>query len=126
MTLDEGLKEVNIPLYDRPKAYKLMQDGITQRFEYSIDSFWKFLKFYLEIISKISIESPSPKVVFRQVLQSMLITEYEFRILIDCVTERNLTSHTYDEKTAKKIQDHIPLYYVTMKIILDRLQCDHN
>ncbi len=103
-----------------------MQDGITQRFEYSIDSFWKFLKFYLEIISKISIESPSPKVVFRQVLQSMLITEYEFRILIDCVTERNLTSHTYDEKTAKKIQDHIPLYYVTMKIILDRLQLDQN
>ncbi len=123
-TLDEGLQEIEIPIPDRPKAYKLMRDGVTQRFEYSIDLFWKFLKIYLEKIHLTILESPSPNKILRLSLNFKLITDPEFDILCKCVNDRNLTSHTYDENTAEKIQQHIPLYHATMRIIVDRLEID--
>ena len=125
-TLKEGLDEVEMPIVDRPKAYKLMRDGVTQRFEYCIDLFWKFFKLYCDVVSKISIESPSPNKIVRLLLNLRFISDQESNILFMCVTERNLTSHTYDEKTAEKIHEHIPLYYVTMKSIVDRLDIAAN
>jgi nucleotidyltransferase substrate binding protein (TIGR01987 family) len=124
-TLQEGIQEMSLPLPGRPKAYLLMRDGVTQRFEYCIDSYWKFFKFYLEMVSKIIIEQPiSPKIIFREALYLKLISEAEHKVLNHSVTQRNLTSHTYDEKTAEKIHEHIPLYYQTMKTILDRLNIE--
>lgn len=121
LTLEEGLEEVEIPIPNRPKAYKLMRDGVTQRFEYCIDSFWKFFKIYIETVQKVSIESPSPRTILRLSLDFKLIRDDECDTLLDCVSDRNLTSHTYNEDTAEKIQNHIPSYCVTMKTIIDRL-----
>ena len=122
LTLEEAIIEIKIPIANRPKAYKLMRDGVTQRFEYCIDLFWKFLKNYLEIIQKDSIELPSPNKIIRRSLNLHVITDAESDILFKCITERNLTSHTYDEKTAEQIQQHIPFYHLTMKNITDRLE----
>ena len=123
-TLKEGLQEIEIPIPNRPKAYKLMRDGVTQRFEYCIDLFWKFLKNYLETVQKSSVELPSPNKIIRLSLNLNVITDAESDVLFKCITERNLTSHTYDEKTAKKIQEHIPFYHETMQAIVDRLKID--
>ena len=125
LTLEEGLQEIEKPLPDRPKAYKLMRDGVTQRFEYCIDLFWKFLKNYLEIVQKMSVETPSPNKIIRLSLNLKLITDAEFDVLFRCVYDRNLTSHTYDENTAEKIQEHIPLYHATMQAIVCRLEIDN-
>jgi glucan phosphorylase len=57
-------------------------------------------------------------------LDSKLITGDECEALLDSVSERNLTSHTYNEETAERIQQHIPFYYGTMKAIIDRLKID--
>jgi len=75
---------------------------------------------YLEVIEKLSIESPSPRTILRLSLGSKLINGNECDILLDCVSERNLTSHTYDEEVARRIQNHIPLYYETMRVIVGR------
>ncbi len=123
-TLDEGIKEFAIPLPERPKAYKLMRDGVTQRFEYCIDTFWKLLKIHLELIIVIDIELPSPTNILRLASKSNVMTDDELKILLDCLTDRNLTSHTYDEKIAEKIYQHIPLYYQTMKNVVDRLKLE--
>ena len=122
LTLEEGLIEIQISIPDRPKAYKLMRDGVTQRFEYCIDFFWKFLKIYLTKIHNASIELPSPSKILRLSSKLDVITDAELDVLLDCITERNLTSHTYNEKTAEKIQQHIPFYLLTMKNITDRLE----
>ena len=122
-TLENGLKELKGPiLNDNPQLYKLMRDGLIQRFEYSIDTFWKFLKIYLESQQKITIEGPSPRVVLRLSLNSQLLNEDEFKILLNCISDRNLTSHSYNEEIAEKIQHQIPLYYTTMKNIIDKLR----
>ena len=98
-----------------------MRDGIIQRFEYSIDSFWKFLKIYLETDRGMAIEPSSPRSVLRVSLTHQLVTQEEFKILEDCVSDRNLTSHTYNEKIAEEIYAHIPRYYRTMKAVIDRV-----
>lgn len=47
-----------------PEEYSLeMCDSAIQRFEYSIDTFWKFLKIYLQEHLKIQIESASPRAI---------------------------------------------------------------
>ena len=101
---------------------KLMRDGMIQRFEYSIDNFWKFLKIYLEIIKQIPIELPSPREILKLALNRVLITDDEYKILILAISDRNLTSHTYNEALAEEIQEHLLSYYLTMQAIIDRLQ----
>jgi nucleotidyltransferase substrate binding protein (TIGR01987 family) len=120
-TLKEGIDEIESYQVEMPKVHTLMRDGVIQRFEYCIDSFWKFFKIYLEMVEKISVESPSPRTILRLSSDSKLISDNEYKILLNCVSERNLTSHTYDEALARKIHNHIPLYYETMKGIMDRL-----
>lgn len=92
-----------------------------QRFEYSIDSFWKFLKMYLEDIQKVSIESASPKAILKICWSLKMFDDVEYDILLKCVSDRNLTSHSYNEDMAERIQEHIPLYYQTMKAVVDKL-----
>jgi nucleotidyltransferase substrate binding protein (TIGR01987 family) len=128
VTLGEGIQELedegflDQPAADTSKMYKLMRDGVIQRFEYCIDSFWKFFKVYLETVQKIPIESSTPRAMLRLVVSAQLMSDEECGILLDCIAERNLTSHTYNEEMAAIIQSHIPLYYNTMSVVIDRLR----
>lgn len=130
LTLGEGLEELEDKEFftqtgsDTPKIYKLMRDGVIQRFEYCIDTFWKFFKVYLETAQEIPIESSTPRAILRLALSAQLMSDEECSILLDCIADRNLTSHTYNEETAEKIQTHIPLYYRTMKVVVERLSID--
>jgi len=99
-----------------------MRDSAIQRFEYSIDTFWKFLKIYLQEIKKIDIEGSSPRSILRQSLHNQIINEDEFNTLISGIVDRNLTSHSYNEELAEKIIQHLPLYYSKMNTILQRIQ----
>lgn len=76
---------------------------------------------YLEINQKVTIESPSPRMILKLSSKLKIISDKECDILLDCVTDRNLTSHSYDEETAEKIQSLIPLYYETMYHITKRI-----
>lgn len=102
----------------------LIRDSIIKRFEYCIDSFWKFLKLYLEEVQKIDVEIASPRNILRLSLESGIITNSEHKILVDAISDRNLTSHSYNEVLAHKIQQRIPPYFVTMKTILNKLCID--
>ena len=119
-TLNEGLEELEALKANQSKAHRLMRDGVIQRFEYCIDTFWKFLKVYLERVQKVHIEQPSPRIILRISLKMALISDKECDALVDCVADRNLTSHTYNEEIAEKIQGHVFRYYITMKSIMDR------
>lgn len=121
LTLTEGLAELET-VSSKAKEYSLMRDGVIQRFEYSIDSFWKFIKIYLEMIQKVSVEASSPRAILKLALASRLIDEAEYDILLDSVADRNMTSHTYNEEMAEKIQMHIPKYYMTMKAVIERVR----
>lgn len=121
LTLESGLTIFDNDEIMDHELYGLMRDGVIQRFEYSIDTFWKFLKLYIEIKHGVVVEPPSPRAVLRTSLTTQLVTQEELDSLEDCVSDRNLTSHSYNEEVADKIYTHIPRYYQVMKAIVDRL-----
>lgn len=102
-----------------PEEYILeVRDSIIQRFEYSIDPFWKFLKIYLQEQLKVTLESTTPRAIIREALNVNLISEQDSKLLMDCITSHNETSHTYNEFLAKQVIDSIPDYYNIMHKIM--------
>ncbi len=105
-----------------PDEYILeVRDSIIQRFEYSIDTFWKFLKLYLQEYLKVTLESTTPRAIIREAINASLISEQDAPILMDCITSRNETSHTYNEFLAQQVVDSVPDYYQVMHKIIKNI-----
>lgn len=80
--------------------------GIIQNFEFVYELTWKTLKLILE---SRNIEAPFPRVVFEEAFKQGLLEGNE--IWADIIEERNLSSHTYDLKLAKKLYRAIHTRY---------------
>ena len=83
--------------------------GLVQFFEITFELAWKLLKDYLE---EQGFVVKSPKETIKQALQFDLIKQGH--TWIDALADRNLTTHTYDEKTAIAVDtkirnDYFPL-----------------
>lgn len=100
--------------------YEVLRDSIIQRFEFTIDTFWKFLKEHLLIALKLNVQGASSRVVFRMCLNENIITNQEFNHCIGMIEDRNRTSHTYDETIAEQILERIPEHYALLKMIMNR------
>jgi nucleotidyltransferase substrate binding protein (TIGR01987 family) len=98
--------------------HETCRDSCIQRFEYTFDAFWKFIKLYLEECEKIELESSSPRHILKAAENLDLFLQYEnLGFLLEALSHRNLTSHSYSVQTAEKIVSEIPLYYQTMHAI---------
>lgn len=123
-TLDEILQhslELKNSQNTDPLSKRLVRDSTIKRFEYSIDTFWKFLKLYLEKKQSVVFQPPAPREVIRVAWQTGLMIEEEYDVLFKCVADRNLIAHSYNESLADQIEMRIPKYYSTMKAIIDRI-----
>ena len=65
-TLHESLEVIRNPKYK--ELHNELRDSVIKRFEYSMDTFWKYLKEYLGSEHKINIIISSPKAIFRESL----------------------------------------------------------
>lgn len=98
----------------------IVRDAAIQRFEYSFESFWKFIKEYLRI--KEGIISYSPKSCFREVFTVGMINEDETIKLLEMTDDRNMTSHTYKEEVAQIIYGKLQEYSRLMEDITARFK----
>ncbi|WP_367363957.1 HI0074 family nucleotidyltransferase substrate-binding subunit [Candidatus Tisiphia endosymbiont of Nedyus quadrimaculatus] len=91
-------------------------DATIQRFEFTIELFWKLLRVILE--SK-GVAVQYPKDVLREAFKGHLIDHEQewLKMLLD----RNITSHTYDEQLADKIYNNIKSYIPTLRSTFDKL-----
>jgi nucleotidyltransferase substrate binding protein (TIGR01987 family) len=105
-----------------PEEYIIeVRDSVIQRFEYSIDTFWKFLKVYLQDHLKVTLEATVPRAIIREALTANLLSEQDSLILMKSITSRNETSHTYNESLAQEVVNNIPEYYEVMHKILQNI-----
>lgn len=105
------------------KIYEMCSDSCIYRFKYSFDAFWKFIKLYLEECENIELENNSPRYIFKTAENTEILLKHEnLDILIQALSDRNLTSHSYNVEIAEKIVGHIPLYYQTMHLIITQLK----
>lgn len=86
----------------------ILRDALIQRFEFSFELVWKFLKVYLEDQGIQNINSP--KSVLKAAFTEELIIEED--TWLEMLKDRNLTSHIYDEKTAIQISNRIIDKYI--------------
>jgi nucleotidyltransferase substrate binding protein (TIGR01987 family) len=81
----------------------IQQAGTIQFFEMSFELAWKSVKDYLQEQGFIDIKSP--KATIKKAFEISLIEDGH--LWLEALENRNLATHTYDEKTAKKIYDLI-------------------
>ena len=113
----ENLKEIRWKqrFENFDKSYKLLKKysnqeitteleraGIIQFFEMTFELAWKVLKDYLESEGYMV---KSPRETVKQAFQKGLIDNGH--IWIDALSNRNLTTHTYDEELATKMTSEI-------------------
>ena len=98
----------------------IVRDATIQRFEYTFEALWKFLKEYLK--EREGIVSNSPKSCFREIFSLGFITEEETVKFLEMTDRRNDTSHTYKEEVAQIIYSKIPEYFSEMKGLLKKFQ----
>ena len=80
--------------------------GLIQFFEMTFELSWKLLKDYME---EEGFTVKTPRQVIKQAFQSEFITDGH--VWIDALADRNLIVHTYQEETARKIEQKIRQEY---------------
>ncbi len=98
----------------------LVRDATIQRFEYTFEAFWKFLREYLK--EKEGIIANTPKEVFRAIFQAGFLTEEETIQFLEMTDSRNDTSHTYKEVVSQIIFQKTSGYATLMKSLLSKFE----
>ena len=103
----------------QPDLVDIFRDSNIQRFEYSFELSWKFMKFVLEKYeSELEIRSP------RQVLKAAFRTWYidDLQAWFHMCDDRNATSHEYEEDTAMQVYKNIPKAFEQMQKFYELIQ----
>lgn len=101
---------------------QIIRDGMIQRYEFSIELLWKFVRIFLKDTMNLSVEKHGPNPTFTAAREVNFISFDEFDTLSELIFDRNETSHTYFEPTAIAIAERIPAHYQVMKKIFDRIK----
>lgn len=91
----------------QPITTELERAGIIQFFEMTFELAWKVLKDYLEAQEYLV---KSPRETVKQAFQIGLIDNGH--VWMDALSNRNLTTHTYDEELANKMTNEIIRMYL--------------
>ena len=103
---DKSYKLIN-KYAKQPITTELERAGIIQFFEMTFELAWKVLKDYLEAQEYLV---KSPRETVKQAFQIGLIDNGH--VWMDALSNRNLTTHTYDEELANKMTNEIITMYL--------------
>jgi nucleotidyltransferase substrate binding protein (TIGR01987 family) len=118
LTLKKG-KPVEQYSYDQ--LYKAFRESMIQRFEFSTELFWKYLKIYVERIAE-PIEYNAPAPVIREAFTAGILNEDEAENALEMIKDRNRTSHIYKEEIAEELTAKIPHHAQLMISVANRLK----
>jgi len=102
---------LNPPLENRVNI-----DATIQRFEFTFELAWKFLKDYF---AERGLQLNYPKEIIMEAFAVGLIDDEATWITM--LADRNLTTHTYDEKLANEIYMRIRKYVPQLRKLLDKV-----
>jgi nucleotidyltransferase substrate binding protein (TIGR01987 family) len=90
-----------------PDSHAGRTDAVIQRFEFSIELFWKTLK---HLLAASGIEAKTPKACLQEAFAAGWLGDDD-AVWIAMLKDRNLTSHTYKEDLAEEISGRIKAVY---------------
>ncbi|BCS81747.1 nucleotidyltransferase substrate binding protein [Anaerocellum diazotrophicum] len=93
----------------------IIMDGAIQRFEFVFELSWKLMREYLKYTG---LEINNPRTVIKYAYQNGIIEDGDKWLKM--LSDRNMTSHLYDQKMAYEIYQNIKLEYVELfrKLVL--------
>ncbi len=118
--LENAVKRLDEAINDSLE-YKLdsLKDSVIQRFEFTLELCWKGMKIYLN--SEGVLGATSPRATIREAFSNSLIEDGQ--VWMDMLNDRNLTSHTYNQKMADEIYENIVNeYFEEIKKLLEMLK----
>ena len=107
--------------FDPERMLISLRDSMIQRFEYTVEVLWKYLKFHLDIKEKALKDLSSPRAVIKTACHYGIINEAEAESFMHMIDSRNMTSHIYKEEVAQLLSDQLPGFYILMTTLKDRL-----
>lgn len=112
----EELSKALISLEQALTAEKtdISRDASIQRFEFCVELSWKSAK------KAMGTSTAAPKQVIREMAQSGLIEDVEF--WLKSIDQRNLSSHTYNQKLAEEVYAFANTFLSPAKHLLIKLQ----
>jgi len=109
LRLEEALKE--------DQQNSLVVDGTIQRFEFTIELYWKTLK---RLLLSEGIDAKTPRETLKEAFQVGWLEDE--KAWLQMLKDRNETSHVYDEEMALKILANIKQYFPEMKTTFVKLK----
>lgn len=100
--------------------YYFFRDSAIQRFEFTVEIFWKTIKSFLK--EKDGIDCRTPKNCIREFFSAGHLNEEETILLLGMIDDRNLTSHTYREEVAESIFSRLNKYIDALDEIVSYLK----
>ncbi len=100
--------------------YRFFRDSSIQRFEFTVEIFWKLLKSIVK--DSEGIICNSPKSCIREFFASGHIKESSAKLLMEMIDDRNMTSHTYHEEVAEIIFSKLKSYISGMTYIYEAIK----
>jgi nucleotidyltransferase substrate binding protein (TIGR01987 family) len=97
-----------------------MRDAAIQRFEFTIELFWKVLK---KILQYEKVDANSPRDVLQKAFQIKLIDDEA--MWLSMLDDRNNTSHVYKEEDADRIFMHSKLYLSVFERTYQKLKAQY-
>ena len=97
-----------------------IENGIIQKFEYSIELCWKLIKKFLQ--QEDGIDAKTPKQSVKEFYLAGYIGEDHYLKLIDMIDDRNSMSHIYDEDEFRRITEKFPGYVKVFEKIVQSIE----
>ena len=97
-----------------------MKNGQVQKFEISIELFWKTIKKFLYDIH--GIDAVSPKITIKQLYMTKYVDEKNYETLLEMINDRNRLSHVYNEKQFNEIYSRLSEYLSIMNKIVAAIE----
>ena len=102
-SIDKALTNLKDALSQEMDEYR--RDGVIQRFEYTFELSWKFMQ---RILKEEGVIASSPMQIFREAFKAELISDFD--LWAKLLKQRNLTVHTYNEKTANEVFESAKIF----------------
>ncbi len=100
--------------------YNFFRDSAIQRFEFTVEIFWKTIKNYLKEIE--GIDCRSPKSCIRDFFATGKLNENETVLFLEMIDDRNMTSYTYKEEVSEIIFSKLGRYIDKLEDIYFKLK----
>lgn len=108
--LERALKRLEEAL-DEKEVNSLYIDGTIQRFEFTVELYWKTLK---RLLKEEGVDTKTPRETLKQAYAVGWIKNEQ--AWLQMLKDRNETSHIYDEDKAKDIYKNICRYFPEMQL----------